>query len=230
MPPAPPVVKKSVLPLLALLSGLLGGCVPPLFFAAPVLIGLSLIRRREPAFAAGRAQTVAGLVAWLLTATVVGGLLFSRSNDRLTLKSRQAACKTALKSAYTAERAWFDAHQQYTSSPKALGLDRPTRELLRLDGTSALQLVGLAPEQWVGREGQRAWTIEQLDEATPQAVKQALGVRGTCPDCAITLSCVTDLDDDDTVDVWTISTAVRTGREGPIGPGEPYNDVDDVEQ
>ncbi|MHA7630128.1 hypothetical protein [Corallococcus sp. M7] len=57
------------------------------------------------------------------------------------------------------------------------------------------------------------------------------GVEGTCPDCIVTAACVGNVDNDDTLDVWSISTVKRTAANGDtIEIGDPYNHVNDVQQ
>ena len=68
-------------------------------------------------------------------------------------------------------------------------------------------------------------------EALPLRVRSRLGVSGTCPDCNIALACAGNTDDDETLDVWILST-------GPLDlqdvdgeaaePGVPLQVVDDA--
>ncbi len=70
-------------------------------------------------------------------------------------------------------------------------------------------------------------------ETLPPQVASLAGFRGSqCPqgaDCSITLLCAGNIDRDDTLDVWSISTVERTGPDGErYMPGEPVHHVNDV--
>lgn len=43
-------------------------------------------------------------------------------------------------------------------------------------------------------------------EQLPPGVQAILGMTGTSPQCQISAACAANLDDDDTLDVWVIST------------------------
>ena len=54
-------------------------------------------------------------------------------------------------------------------------------------------------------------------------------LRGECPACSVTMLCATQLDSDETPDVWTVSTVERAGSQGEkIAGGIAWCDVDDV--
>jgi hypothetical protein len=62
-------------------------------------------------------------------------------------------------------------------------------------------------------------------------VAQQTGMLGECPECDITMACAGNLDGDDTLDVWTISTGERTlPNDTIIPPGEVFHHVDDVKE
>jgi hypothetical protein len=71
--------------------------------------------------------------------------------------------------------------------------------------------------------------VEALDERLPDEVRGQLGVHGACPDCSLTLACAADLDDDATLDVWSIASGPRRRPDGPeVRGGEPFHHVDDL--
>ncbi len=73
----------------------------------------------------------------------------------------------------------------------------------------------------------RPVTAEWLRARLPDDVAAQLGVSGACPDCDLTIACVGNIDDDEAVDVWSISTKDRVldGREAPRGT--PFRHLDD---
>jgi hypothetical protein len=73
-------------------------------------------------------------------------------------------------------------------------------------------------------------TVEWLRERLPDDVAAQLGLSGACPACDITVACVGNLDDDDTVDVWSISTKDRVIDGQPVSRGTPWRHVNDRER
>jgi type II secretory pathway pseudopilin PulG len=224
-PPEPPSRAEAVLPLLALVCVLLGVCAPPLLLLGVVLGIVSLVKRREPASARGKTAAIASLVVGLVIIPLLAMGVFVPRVFKFKRSAKQAECKANLRAALMAERAYFEAHQAYSSSPSELGLalDRP-RYLYLLDRHRPLSEAGLVPGVAT------ASTAEQLKDAIPPALLARVGVTGTCPDCVLTLVCAGNLDEDPVVDVWSISTAERTAADGEvIRAGIPYNDVSDLD-
>ncbi len=125
-------------------------------------------------------------------------------------RSKQTACKTALKEAYVAEKAYFLEKDLYSENPSVIGLGASS--VLRVFGPSAAQD-----------------TPDPVAEAVHAHVNGRLGVSGHCPKCDVTIGCGTNIDTDPEVDVWSISTADRTSAGGKrIPAGVPYNDFDDL--
>lgn len=77
----------------------------------------------------------------------------------------------------------------------------------------------------------RGVTAEWLRERLPEDIAGQLGVEGTCPACEVTVACVGNLDGDETVDVWSISTKDRAlGDGGVVTRGLPWRHVNDREE
>jgi hypothetical protein len=76
----------------------------------------------------------------------------------------------------------------------------------------------------------RKVTAEWLRERLPQDVAAQLGLEGDCPSCELTVACVGNIDDDDTVDVWSISTKDRALGGQTVTRGLPYRHVNDRER
>lgn len=207
--------------MVALVLAVVGFCVLPLYPVALVLAIIALVRSREPAQAAGRSLALVTLVLvvpWVPVAGLVVGVALPRYANHFGYGqhvSPQQVCKSALRSAYVAEKVWFADHRAYAVSPKELGFQSDGQALVRF---------GQGPEDGVGELG------GPVDRALPHTVLDQLGLAGTCPLCEITIGCARNLDADATLDVWTISTAQRVGPLGPLEPGELSNDVNDLER
>ena len=62
----------------------------------------------------------------------------------------------------------------------------------------------------------------------PPEVARQVGVSGTCPECEVTMACAAQLDEDATLDVWSISSAERTLADGErIPAGALFRHVND---
>jgi hypothetical protein len=76
----------------------------------------------------------------------------------------------------------------------------------------------------------RGVTAEWLRERFPAELLPLLGVQGQCPTCEVVIGCAANLDDDDAVDVWTISSADRQLGGAPVARGTAFHHVSDKEQ
>lgn len=140
-------------------------------------------------------------------------------------RSLQSQCKSQLKAISTAERAYYAEFDRYSSKLSDLGV---TVE----KGSRYQYRVGSGP---IGEEALPV-DEERVPGASPAAYDAALtpelrgklGLKGTCPDCQLTATCVGNLDSDDVLDVWSVTVSVK--KEGelftPVS-GELINHVDD---
>jgi hypothetical protein len=63
----------------------------------------------------------------------------------------------------------------------------------------------------------------------PTLVQAEVGVHGVCPACSVTMMCTSQLDADEAIDAWTISTIERIGNRGEKIPGGvAWCEVDDI--
>ena len=160
---------------------------------------------------------------------------------RFQARSKQAECRTNLKAFAIASRSYFEAHQQYTPVLSELQFapergnryayfagpgtqeDRSKAVSARAPGDTQ---VGVDLYRYVGMAPVTAREVPQK-----LAGGVAPGVFGSCPDCGIVAVCVGTIDNDATLDVWSVSTAERRGPQGePIPAGTPFNDVNDVSE
>jgi type IV pilus assembly protein PilA len=138
---------------------------------------------------------------------------------RFNLRSRQAECKSELKSAFVAQKAYFAERDTYDEDASKIGFAP----------VAGRYLYALGPMSTIPPKMSGAPPPAVLLAGLPGSVRADLGLRGTCPtSCEVLMACAADLDNDATIDVWTISTADRTIGGQLIPAGQPFNDVSDV--
>jgi hypothetical protein len=226
-PVPPPSTKPAALPLVALILGVLGFCIPPLFLVAIVLAIVSLAKGQDPAYAARKVMAIIVIVMGVAYVPVVGILAAIAIPNfiKFQAKSKQSECKTSLRMAYSAQKATHAEKDVYLTDPAAIGFSvLQNRYLYRLDADGALESVGLAPAR------SPETPVGALEAAIPASLRAELGVRGECPECEVTMACAGNIDNDDTIDVWSVSTADRTIDGEQVPAGTPFNHVDDTRE
>jgi type IV pilus assembly protein PilA len=156
---------------------------------------------------------------------------------RMPVRAKQAECKTNLKLLFTAERAYRADHNALSATLKPLDWE-PER------GNRYAYFLGTSGKMSL-RTGAKATLADEDDslgadvfhsgttarEVSLHDVPVSVGVFGTCPDCRFTAACVGNLDNDATLDVWSISSEERRAPDGTrIEAGMPFNEVNDVER
>lgn len=77
--------------------------------------------------------------------------------------------------------------------------------------------VAVPPERQPPTDEERARQLEKV------RVLVAPGLRGTCPDCSLTIACVGNTDDDPELDLLSLSSQERfVFGDLPVAPGETY--------
>lgn len=148
---------------------------------------------------------------------------------------KDGECRGLLRTALALELGLFDEQHRYSLHPAEVGFS-PTAgnrylylfaaegDVTRRDGLkgpSPSDSVGIGPDT---RE--RGITAEWILARFPKDLRGDLGVHGECPKCAITLACAGNIDDDETLDVWSISSEDR-----PFVPrGTAFRHIDDRNQ
>lgn len=150
---------------------------------------------------------------------------------------RESECRGNLRSIIGREWELKEARGVFSVHPAEVGfapapgnrylyLFAPDGGVTRRDGLPSPALsesVGIGPDTRA-----RGVTVEWLRARLPADVASQLGLEGTCPACEVTLACVGNIDDDDAVDVWSISTKDRTLADGGvITRGLPWRHLDD---
>jgi hypothetical protein len=150
--------------------------------------------------------------------------------------NKNGECRANLQTIIAQEVALYADHQRYSPHPADIGFAPSTgnRYLYLLDAQGEVtrrdalpsppirQSIGIGPDTRT-----RQVTAEWLRARFPPELLPALGVRGQCPNCSMTAGCVGNLDDDDDVDVWTISTDDRIIDAQQVNRGTPFHHLDD---
>jgi type IV pilus assembly protein PilA len=150
-------------------------------------------------------------------------------------KSKQSEVKANLKSAYVTEKAYFGMENKYSDDIGEVGFSAGpgNRYLYAFSADGELQKAG---DEGKGKTGVEAdakrhpgTNNEAIEKGVPQSLWDESGVQGTCPDnCSITIVGAGNIDNDETVDVWSISTKDRVIDGMPVPAGQPHNHVDDI--
>ncbi|MFP2907611.1 fimbrial protein [Pyxidicoccus sp. 3LFB2] len=184
---------------------------------------------------------VLGVLAVLLACPCVGVLSAIAIPNflRFQARAKQAECKQNLKAWYTAQKAHSIEANAYEPAIGKVGF-MPER------GNRYAYFAGPGPIESRDQsraeptEGAVAVNVDTFKFNTltplslkdlPQDVVDRLGVSGQCPDCNITLACAGNIDQDEALDVWVISTGpldLQDEHGEAAVEGVPLNVVNDV--
>ncbi len=152
-------------------------------------------------------------------------------------KSKQSEAKANLKGAFTAQKAFFAGESKYSEDIGEVGFSPGpgNRYLYAFSVDGDLAKAGEAGTGKTGVEADGArhagTNNDALEKGVPQALWDESGLKGTCPDdCSITIVAAGNIDNDDTVDVWTVSTKDRTIDGMSVPAGMPHNHIDDTRE
>ncbi|MCU0701581.1 MAG: hypothetical protein MUC96_34145 [Myxococcaceae bacterium] len=176
------------------------------------------------------------LVVGLVLCCVIGMLAAIAIPNfvRFQAKSKQAEVRSNLKAAYVAEMAYFASENAYSADVGKVGFNpSPANRYLYAFSTEGDLAASGAPGD--GKTGVLADAArfgidnDALEKGVPPGLWAETGVQGTCPDaCSITIVAAGNVDNDSTIDVWSISTKDRTIGGQRVPAGQPHNHVDDV--
>ena len=199
----PTTSNGPLLPVVAMVGSVVGLCLPPLLLLTGGLGLYCFLRaKKDPAWAP-RKQVSAMAMAVSGAGLMVFLGLGLPNVKRVQLRLRQRQCQTALTTLMEAQRAAFARDHRYVELP---ALPKP-------EGAETLFLTLSAPD----------------DTRFPAPLRDALGVKGECPACTVTMLCANNVDGDDVWDTWVVSSAERVSLTGVKVPGfVPWNEIDDV--
>lgn len=215
-----------MLPVVGLVLSVISLCVPGLQVVSFAL-GLYSFRRakKDPEWA------VRKQISEMTMAVSAAGLLVHLAVILPTLKRRQAylakmECHGALSTLHVAQQRFYEKNKRYTTKLSELEGPLPSgRFVLRLAAEGTLEEVG----QRVDEMRFPKFSSAAIDEGVPQILRREVGVKGDCPACSVTMLCATNLDEDPTIDVWTVSSIERTAADGSkIAGGIPWCELDDT--
>jgi type IV pilus assembly protein PilA len=150
-------------------------------------------------------------------------------------KKRSSEARINLKAAFTAEKANFGEFDTYDERIEKIGftperknryryLFSKTDDALTQGSADGGMHTGVLSDDGVSKDA-------VLLAGIPVALLKEVGLEGSCPSaCNITLIAVGNIDDDATIDVWSISTKDRKILGESVPAGTPYNDVNDTEK
>ena len=214
--PTPP----AALPLVALIIGVIGFCIPPLFPIAIILAIVSLAKGSEPAYAARKTLAIITLVLGLVYVPVVGILAAIAIPNfiKFQARSKQSECKANLKSAWFAQQAYFADKNEWGTTAEQIGF-RPEGKNRYL---YQLSVDGLVPATLSSR------STAELQAGYPPGLSDLVGSHGQCPDCVLTMVCAGDVDNDPGIDVWSLASTQRNMAGEVVPAGTLFHEHDDL--
>lgn len=145
-------------------------------------------------------------------------------------KAKQSEVMSNLKAAFTAEKAYFASENKYSESPMEVGFSPlpGNRYLYAFSTEGDLAAAGALGKDHTGVLAD-AKKFPGLDnDAIEKGVPQELWEQCGIVENDITIVGAGNIDNDATIDVWTVSTMDRT-IDGVLVPGgKPHNHVNDL--
>lgn len=236
--PAPITPGTSGLAIAALVVGLVGMCAPCLALVSIPLGIAALVKISKTPGLGGKVPAIIGMIVPVVVLPVYLAIAIPNF-IKFQARSKQMECKSNLKAAYTSERGFYAENNAYSTNIKEIGFSpergnryayflfdvgqMQDRTTARTDDGPAITGIGVDTFRYPDARPISA------SELPPVLGELKAGVHGQCPQCSFVVVCAGNLDQDETLDVWSVSSADRTSKTGePILGGTPYNDVSDV--
>jgi hypothetical protein len=183
---------------------------------------------------------ILGVVVVLVACPCVVGVLSAIAIPnfiRGQARSKQSECKTHMKAWYTAQKAHYANAYEPALSRVGFAPERGNRyAYFAGEGPVEVRTQG----QTEPTEGAVAVSVDTFryghmqplsTEDLPQDVVDQLGLSGQCPECEITMACAGNVDNDEALDVWLISTGaldLQDEKGQAAEPGVPLNVFNDI--
>jgi type IV pilus assembly protein PilA len=222
-PPSMNQQRTSGLAIASMVCGLLSClCVP-----APVAMVLgivALVQMGKDPNLKGKGFAIAGIVLPVVMSLLILPAIAIPNFMKFQARSKQSECRINLKAISVAQRSYEAEHNELTDNAELLNWQP--------DGKRRYSYVFSSSPAEPG--GMIAGDPD--DAPTPQTIRDALsrplagGAQIGLNDGVWTGVCAGNIDRDDTMDVWSISSADRDGPKGKIAAWELYNDVSDIEE
>jgi hypothetical protein len=182
--------------------------------------------------------------AFLVGFVAFWGYRVAKNVRQIKSDRRSELCRAQLQNVHNFEQWHFNEHNTFTQFPWDLKHNTFTQFPWDLNFSPYDATGKQAPAFVFGLDG--GWApgpMEQrmigalsgYDEAQVQRAVEVLSARGTnigitgsCPSCSITIVCFAQLDDDDTLDAWSVSSIDRSRDGQSVRAGEVMHEIDDV--
>ncbi len=189
----------------------------------------------KPGFLPTGAGAIAVVIGAVLACLLVSALVVSSvwGFSHMHGRSKSSEAQSNLKDAFAAERSFFAEKDRYSVALNEIGFapELGNRYLYAFSSEGELLEPGKPATGHVGVKPDSARhtrvDVAALEDGIPDALWDDVGITGTCPECSITIVAAGNLDDDPTIDVWSISTKDRTIDGTPVTAGTPWRHVDD---
>jgi Tfp pilus assembly protein PilE len=242
--PQPETRPLSKAALLGLIFNVVGICLFPFTLAGIILAIVGLVKTSSNKNLRGMELAIVALA--LVPVPLITGTLAAIAIPnfiKFQSRSKQAECKSNLKSFFTAEKSYYQEHDAYSASVREVSFSPERGNRYAYFAASAGTIedrTGSGSPHSSGNDvgvGVDLFKYPSMRQVTARdlppslAGDAVLGMVGKCPDCQITLACAGQIDHDETLDVWSVSTTVRRGPGGEeIPAGIPFNDINDLEK
>jgi type IV pilin PilA/uncharacterized protein DUF4190 len=227
----------------ALILGILGICLVIPFGLVSIILGIVALGQisKQPGLG-GKGMAIFGIVAPLASLPIIGimAAIAIPNFIKFQARSKQAECKANLAALYIAQKSHFAEKDTYSPNIEEIGFspERGNRYAYFLfDVGEVLERSAASDGDASGAVGVGVDTF-RYPQMRPVAAGDlpALagdvkpGIHGQCPEkCSFVAACAGNIDNDEALDVWSISSEARTGPRGEtIAAGTPFNDVSDI--
>lgn len=208
---------KYSLPLIAFILSLVGFCCCPTALPGMILGIVAWVRISKEPHLPGKGLAIAATFIPLALVPIVGiqAAIAIPNFIKFQSRSKQAECKTQLKAIYVAQQTFESSKGAWATTFEELGTtpERGNRYSYFLSAAEVFPA-----------DTQRFPDLAADDHGG--ALMRANAVPGA--DEGVLAACVGNVDNDETLDVWTVSSVDRRGPQGPVPAGTPLNVVNDV--
>jgi type IV pilus assembly protein PilA len=193
--------------------------------------------RRAPVPTATKVVVGVGCGVLGLGALAVAGFFFLALPMRGQGRSKTAEAKSNLKAFFTSEKAYFAEKDTYSPNIADIGFspERGNRFVYFIDRAGPLEDRSAAVA--VPHPGDRGVAVDAFRFPKGAVDPRFVLLEGTLGHAFVTTGteghfvavAAGNIDDDATLDVWSVSDEPRRSKSGePIPAGEPFNEVNDV--
>ncbi len=220
MTPAPPAAPpapqaKYSLPIVAFVLSLIGICFCPTALVGSVLGIIAWVRISKEPQLSGKGFAIAATFIPLALVPVIGiqAAIAIPNFIRFQARSKQAECKTSLKSIYVGAKSYRAEKGQWPTTFKDVGFspEPGNRYSYYLSPTEALPADARRFPDVAGQDREGALARAHVVPGESEG--------------GFVAACVGNVDNDMTLDVWSISSQPRA--DGTL-PGTPVNDLSDL--